>query len=231
MRNLATTMFVRFRETGQRLQVSLVEARRLYGQTRQDHVAGLGSIRTPPSPADRLAFWTKLHQRLSRLANRIDSATHGTILAAVHARIPMPIADDQRAVQLENARADVRFWAGLSEAHSAEVADSKAMLANVTRSLSEREASAAKSADAAKIAAERLARVERGEDVGGIGKPLTHADLVKATGWKPSDFRHAARLIEIEEIGAHNDLMADTMKRQLHAEKAAARAILRRRRQ
>ncbi len=102
-------MFTRFRETARCLQVSLVETHRTGGRVRHSHVAGLGSIGVSPSPADRIAFWTKLHQRLAALANRIDGATHGVILAAVHARIPMPTPDDQRAVQIENARADARF--------------------------------------------------------------------------------------------------------------------------
>ena len=75
-----------------------------------EHVASLGSVPRSPSPADRLAFWTKLHQRLNALSNRVDATQRGTILTAVHARIPMPTLDDQQAVQLERAREDARFW-------------------------------------------------------------------------------------------------------------------------
>jgi hypothetical protein len=222
-------MFVRFREARQRLQVSLVETRRIGGRVRHDHVASLGSIRIPPLPADRLAFWTKLHQRLATLANRIDSEAHGAVLGAVHARIPMPTPDDQRAVQLENARGDASFWETLSDAQSAAIEDSKTLLAAMTRTIAEREAAAAKALDKARDAAERLARVERGEDASGIGRPLTHKDMIAAMGWKPGDIRHAARLSEIEELGAHDDLMADIMKRRGQVEKVAVRAVLRRR--
>jgi hypothetical protein len=69
----------------------------------------VSSIGISPSPADRIAFWAKLHQRLAALANRIDAKAHCAILAAVHARIPMPTPDDQRVVLIENARADARL--------------------------------------------------------------------------------------------------------------------------
>jgi len=36
------------------------------------------------------------------------SRTHGKVLGEVHARIPMVTADEQRALQMENAEADVR---------------------------------------------------------------------------------------------------------------------------
>jgi hypothetical protein len=99
----------------------------------------------------------------------------------------------------------------------------------MTRTIAEREAAAAKALDKARDAAERLARVERGEDASGIGRPLTHKDMIAAMGWKPGDIRHAARLSEIEELGAHDDLMADIMKRRGQVEKVAVRAVLRRR--
>jgi hypothetical protein len=37
-------MFVRFRETGRRLQCSLIETRRVDGKVRHEHIASLGSI-------------------------------------------------------------------------------------------------------------------------------------------------------------------------------------------
>jgi hypothetical protein len=99
-------MFVRFRQPAQRLQASLVETRRSNGKVRYEHIAGLGSIVTPSSVADRIAFWNRLHERLVKLSNRVDVDTEGKVLGAVHARIPMPTVDEQRAVQLENARAE-----------------------------------------------------------------------------------------------------------------------------
>ena len=143
-------------------------------QVCQTHVAGLGAIGFPQSPADRIAFWTKLHQRLATLANRIDGATHGAILAAVHARIPMPTRDDQRAVQLDNARTDARVWEALSDAQADRIAGLKGLAAHAAQAVAKAEPAAAKAADAALKAAERLARAEQGEDGGGGGMPLTH---------------------------------------------------------
>jgi hypothetical protein len=67
-------MFVRFRQIADHLHVSLAETHRDARRVRHGHVASLGAIAVPSSPADRLAFWTKLHQRLGRLANRLDDA-------------------------------------------------------------------------------------------------------------------------------------------------------------
>jgi hypothetical protein len=63
-----------------------------------------GWWRRSPTVTDRMAFWTKLHQRLDALSNRIDAAQRGAILSAIQARIPMPTIDtDQQPVQLEHA--------------------------------------------------------------------------------------------------------------------------------
>jgi len=72
-------MFVRFRQTKHHLQVSLVETRRIDGRVRQEHVASLGSVPAPPSLQDRLTFWQRLHERLSRLSNRVPGDIQGKI--------------------------------------------------------------------------------------------------------------------------------------------------------
>jgi hypothetical protein len=101
----ATTMFVRFRHRGRhRLEASIVEtARRADGKVCQKHVAGLGSILMPASVADRVAFWQQAHERLANLSNRIDQETRGKLMGSLHEKIPMPTADEQQALQLENA--------------------------------------------------------------------------------------------------------------------------------
>jgi hypothetical protein len=40
----ATTMFVRFRQQARRLQVSLVQNRRVAGKVRAEHIGALGSV-------------------------------------------------------------------------------------------------------------------------------------------------------------------------------------------
>jgi hypothetical protein len=95
-------VFVRFRYTGNRLQVSLVETHRVDGKVRHEHVASLGSVPLPPSIADRVAFWSRLHERLAKLSNRLGPDLHGKVLGDVHAKVPMPTADEQRTLQLDN---------------------------------------------------------------------------------------------------------------------------------
>jgi hypothetical protein len=88
-------MFTRFRATPSRLQVSIVETRRV-----DEHVAGLGSARLPLSRESRIEFWKQLHPRLERLANRLDADTQAKVVAAVDARIPIVTIEEIRAQQL-----------------------------------------------------------------------------------------------------------------------------------
>jgi hypothetical protein len=224
-------MFVRFRQIADRLHVSVAETHRDARRVQYGHVASLGAITVPPSPADRIAFWTKLHHRLAQLADRLDDAAVGTILTAIHARIPMPTQDNQRAMQLEIATADADFWASLSAHHAATLDEHNALLADLTRRMAEREAAAAEAAARAREATERLAKVKRGEDVADVGRPMTRADLIAVLGWKPSDMRHAERLAAIaDQPGEWDDLMAEIQKRHRRTEHSAVRAILTRRR-
>jgi len=104
-------MFVRFRQTPYGLQVSLIQTRREGGKVRHEHIAGLRAIIVQASTADRIDFWRSLHDRLSALSNRIGDE-QGKILGAVRELIPMPTPHEQRDVQLEDAKADQRFWEG-----------------------------------------------------------------------------------------------------------------------
>jgi hypothetical protein len=56
-------MFVRFRQSRLRLQVSVLETRRIEGKVQNEHVASLGSVEVPPTVPERLAFWQRLHER------------------------------------------------------------------------------------------------------------------------------------------------------------------------
>jgi hypothetical protein len=172
-------MFVRFRQIGARLQVSVVETHRADGRVRHEHVAGLGSIETSLRIADRITFWNRLHERLARLANRIDAEAHAKILGAVHAKVPMVTADEQRALQLDNAKADAEFWDRLQDMHACTTEDHKGLARQVGSRIAEGEAAAASAKAKAETARDRVARIERGEDVaGGLGKPMTYAQAV-----------------------------------------------------
>jgi hypothetical protein len=96
-------MFVRFRQAEHRLQLSLVGTHRDGDTVRHAHVASLGAITTPPSVADRAAFWEQLIKRLAALGEGVDYAA---IIAAVAARVP-PVTDSERhATPPPNVRPD-----------------------------------------------------------------------------------------------------------------------------
>ena len=123
-------MFVRLRQPPRgRLQLSLVEARRHGGKVRHEHIASLGSVPVPPTVADRLAFWAGLHGRLARLGNRLDPEAQGNVLGAVHARVPMVTAAEQRDLQLANAKADAQYWDGMAGTHAEQAEGEKGVAA------------------------------------------------------------------------------------------------------
>lgn len=106
-------MFVRFRETATRLQMSVTETRRLNGRVQNEHVASFGSVPLPLTVPDRIEFWRRLHDRLAKLSNRIDAATQAKILGQIHARVPMVTAEEQRTLQVDNAKEDLRHWSAI----------------------------------------------------------------------------------------------------------------------
>jgi hypothetical protein len=123
-------MFVRFRPTRHRLQVSLIETRQLAGRGHHEHVASLGTIEVPLSVAARIAFWEALHERLRKLGNRVDAKTQAKVLGAVHARIPMVTADEQAVLQRENAENDARFWSHIRDMHAEQIKGQERLAAN-----------------------------------------------------------------------------------------------------
>lgn len=221
-------MFVRFRRQSEnRLQVSLVAGYRVDGRVRTEHIAGLGSIAASPSVADRIAFWAALHERLAKLSNRIDAEAQAKILGAIHARAPMPTPDEQRAVQLDNAKADAVLWDGLRDLHASTAADHKGLIAGAERRVAAAQVEASKAAAAADAAKERVERIEKGEDVqGGLSKPLdVDATLAKA-GWTKRDLRHAALLGLLPESELEG-LLDRVMKHTKLAERRATRTYVR----
>jgi pimeloyl-ACP methyl ester carboxylesterase len=82
-------MLVRFRQAEHRLQLSLVETHRDGDTVRHEHVASLGAIATPPTVADRAAFWEQLIKRLAALGERVDYAA---VIAATAATAPAECA-------------------------------------------------------------------------------------------------------------------------------------------
>jgi hypothetical protein len=209
-------MYVRFRATARRLQVSLAETARIAGRVHYNHIASLGSIPNGRSLADRIAFWSKLHQRLATLGNRVDSTMQGAVLTAIHARIPMPNQDEQRALHIKHAREGARFWTTVNEVQAEQIAGLKSVAAKTLAEATEGEPAVALAKAKADAALDQIARAERGEDISAIGTPLTHQEMMRILGWKKS----------VEQLGDTDVMMAEITKRNRQNEKAVSRAVV-----
>jgi hypothetical protein len=130
-------MFVRFRQSARRLQLSLVETRRDGHKVRHEHIASLGAVPLPAEVVDRVEFWQRLFQRLGRLANRLDDALQAKILEAVHARVPMLAQDEQRALLLAYAQQHERAWRMRHLRTEATVEENKVRLKSAQRLVAE----------------------------------------------------------------------------------------------
>lgn len=222
-------MFVRFRATKTKIQVSLIATSRESGKVRQEHIGSLGSISSSPTTLDRIRFWTGTHDRLAKLDNRLDAETRAKVLAQIHARIPMVTVDEQQQLRCEVAEADVSFYDSLNDMTAANADDLKGLVEMNARRAVEVEAASSKMAAAAVEAKERLGKVRAGEDVPGlIRQPLTRADLIKALGLKKQDLQHVTRLGVLGEIGATEEVVEEWKKLNDKAHKTASRNVVRR---
>jgi hypothetical protein len=218
-------MFVRFRQTKTRLQVSLIRSHRVDGKVRHEHVAMLGTVDAPPSVAERLVFWQRLHERMAKLGNRIDAATQAKLYGDIHARIPMVIADEVRALQLANARADEQTWSSLADLHAATASDHERLIATAERAKAAAAAEQAKATAQVTRAKDRIARTERGEDVdGGLGKPLTVATLIEA-GFTKADLTRFRQLNEVCNAFGFDTMKAAILEAKDRAERNTLRAL------
>jgi hypothetical protein len=215
-------MFARFRQTPSRLQVSLVEGRRIGGKVRHEHIASLGSIPIPAAAADRIAFWGVAGDRLERLANRIGSEKE-KIISAIHARIPLFDGEDIRSVQRENAEADEKLWTTLhsGDAEIAEALKEQADQAGANAKISGEMVAAAK---------DRLDRLAKGEPVrGGLEKPRSRAAMLRAAGISESFMRHCQRVSSLGDV-LFEEFVQAGIEGLLRGAKSAERKFLRKHR-
>lgn len=188
-------MYVRVRQRNQRLLLSLLESKRDGFQVVKENVAYLGSVPVEFTVDDRIAFWRKLHERMARLGNRVSPDDQAKIFAAVHARGPMVTLEEQRSVQLRNAAADAEFWSRMREMNQAQAEEFKGLAARTQQNIAGLEASAADAGAKAAAAKDRVARIERGEEVpGGLGKPFTAEDIEKYLLREGFTKRHIAEM-------------------------------------
>jgi hypothetical protein len=89
-------MFVRFRKSANRLQISLARSSRAGCKVLQEHVASLGTIADPPSVQDRIEFWRRLPERTPQSFKRLDGAAQAELLGQIHARVPQVTSENDR---------------------------------------------------------------------------------------------------------------------------------------
>lgn len=102
----------------------------------------------------------------------------GKIFGDVHARVAMVTPDEQRALQLENAKVDAEQGSVIRYLNASNVADKQVLAAKVEAQIAADKEAVAKAGDSTKVAQGRVEAIERGETVeGGLGKAT---DLVEA---------------------------------------------------
>jgi hypothetical protein len=187
----ATTMFVRFRRQARRLQVGLVQNRRVAGKVHAEHIGALGSVDAAVSVRGRLAFWAKLPQRLAALGNRVGPDEHARIYAALHARVPMVTPDEQRAVQEEYFSDETRLSDVMRDTSESFVEGYRAMIAAANKAIANAEPTVALFAADAAGAVEKLAKLRHGESVsGGLGKRRDLRAELLAAGFTAGELNH-----------------------------------------
>jgi hypothetical protein len=214
-------MHVRSRLQHQRLQISLIDTRRIDGKVRQEHVASLGSVPPDPSVQDRVAFWTKVHPRLSRLDNRLDPATRGRIMGELHKLVPMVPLDAAVADKVTIATRNVETSISLRGMYQGMIDDQKGLLAEVQRAIAEGEAAVAKADEGVRRDQEKLRRLEAGEDV--PVRLFTYEDMIAAL--KLAGFT-AADILRSRRIGQLNKDETEEMSREFNREQGGARERL-----
>jgi hypothetical protein len=214
-------MFVRFRQTKRRLQVSLGETRRAKGRVRHEHIASLGTVEVPLTVRGRVAFWHHLHERLTKLSNRLDTGMQAKVLGDVHARVPMVTVDEQREVKVENAEADERLWSALHEMHKEQSEGHKQIVVEAQGVIAKSQSAAAEAAAKAAEAKERAERLKRGEDApGGLGKPLDVEKTLREMGFKTADLNHGRTIGALRE-----DAIPVLVREGLNASERAIRPV------
>jgi hypothetical protein len=159
-----------------RLQVELVENRRIDGKVRQEHIADLGSVdgwllhefwagldldavaETKTEDWDtrsikaRMVFWDQAEPRLDRLANRLDPKI---FRMAIHQRIPWPMQAER---ELAEARSDFAFWKAAYDGQIKHIEGHEKVIATANKEIAEARENAEKWALSVAEAARKLAK-------------------------------------------------------------------------
>jgi hypothetical protein len=225
-------MFARFRQNRSRLQVSLLETRRIESKVQNEHLASLGSVEMPQTVEARLAFWQRLHERFAKLSNRVDAATQGKILTDIHARIPMVTLDEQSGLQLRNAESDEQLWTTMRSLSEDNLVGLKQLADETERSMAEIKPLITNADAKAATARDRAARLKRGEAVsGGLGKPRTREDMIAMLGMSKSEVRRCLAVAELSQPeGGFEELMDELNRARDRSKDATIARLLRKKR-
>ena len=132
--------------------------------------------------------------------------TQKKVVADIHARIPMPMAEEQRALQLENAEEDARLWDQLHDFFKENGEAKAALAARLQREAEDIAKEAEAAAASATKAHERIAKLKAGESVpGGFTRAMTWDDAkafmeAGPDGWKKADFDRARNFAALGEL-------------------------------
>ncbi len=145
----------------------------------------------------------------------------------------MATIDELRALQLENAEADSRFWEMLGDMQR-EQAQGQRGIAKKAEQHAVDFQSEAESADAhAATAKERVDRLKRGEPIaGGYAKPFDPIQCLREWGFTRADIKRLQAIGEISRLGGAKEYEDELIK--VHARllerlpNQVARAVLRR---
>jgi hypothetical protein len=141
----------------------------------------------------------------------------------------MVTGDERRALQLEHAESNERFWSSLREMNEETAKDWQGHVAKTERTIAENKEAAANAKNHATAARDRITRLKNGEDVlGGLGKPVDMENTLAAAGWSKSDLRHSQRVHAVYELGAEEEYLKELSKGARRREKAAVVRVLRR---
>jgi hypothetical protein len=152
-------MFVRFRNHGARLNVTLVRTRRVAGKVRSEHVAALGSV--PLDGADRFAvrdrteLWRRLHVNVANL----PPENQGRLMAAVHARVPLPTEEERGAAALAEAEHDTAFRQTCHASSLEQIENCRTLIAIPEKQIAEQQEGAKREAEHAERATAKAARL------------------------------------------------------------------------
>jgi hypothetical protein len=103
----------------------------------------------------------------------------------------MAAADDQIAHTLTVARQDAKVFGTVAEGVAEMIAGKRVMIARLQADIVELESAQDRYTAEAAITQDRVARLERGEDVpGGIGKPIDPQEVLRRAGYSDAELRH-----------------------------------------